>query len=164
MRHSCPFATVLLPRLPFLRRVALVLALSLGLAAGLRAQDTTERVENSAAPRSGLESGAGLVTCWGMTVTTLTPDIARQFRIDASRQGAIVTAVKPGSTAAIASGMLVGDLIEEVNSKRITSVSEFSIATQSKKDTLRLIVRQGAFSRIAFLYPMDACQRSGSER
>lgn len=164
MRHSCPFATALLPRLPFLSRAALVLALSLGLAAGLRAQGAIERIEDNPAQESDLEQGDILVTCWGMTVAALTPDLARQFQIDASRQGVVVTAVTPHSTAHIDTGMLPGDLIEEIGSNRITSVSEFSRATQRKNATLRLIVRQGAFSRIAFLYPVDACHRPGSGR
>ena len=84
---------------------------------------------------------------WGMTVADLTPDIARRFQLDASREGVVVTAVEPGSPAASA-GIQPGDLIEEVNRKAVTSVAEFStaIADLNDEDTLLVLARRGTFT------------------
>ena len=84
---------------------------------------------------------------WGMTVADLTPDIARRFQLDASREGVVVTAVEPDSPAASA-GIQPGDLIEEVNRKTVTSVTEFStaIADLNDEDTLLVLARRGTFT------------------
>ena len=84
---------------------------------------------------------------WGMTVANITPGIARRFQLDTNRRGVVVTAVEPGSPAAVA-GIQPGDVIEEVNRKAVASVEEFSkaVAEQKDTDTLLVLARRGTFT------------------
>ena len=82
---------------------------------------------------------------WGMTLSNLTPDVTRQFRIDSDRKGVAVTEVEPGSPAADA-GLQPGDVIEEVNRKTVTSVEEFTKALTEDQDTMLVLVRRGTMT------------------
>ncbi len=84
---------------------------------------------------------------WGMTVANITPEIARQFRLENDKKGVIVTEVEPGSPAASA-GIQPGDLIEEVNRKAVTSVDEFTkaVADLKEEETLLVLARRGTFT------------------
>jgi hypothetical protein len=145
-----------LPQLPFLYRAALVLGLSLGLAPGLLAQDA---ILDDA--RMVVEVERTL----GMTIATLTPDLAQQYKnIRASYQGVVVTAVTPGGPAARA-GLVPGELIEEirvldpvtrsVKSERITSVHEFvraaRLSSKNNRERLHMISRQSHFTRPLYI-------------
>ena len=58
-------------------------------------------------------------------------------------QGVVVAAISPDSTAAN-SGLRVGDVIQEVNRKPVTSATEFDRAMkQAGKDPLLLVNRGG---------------------
>ena len=59
----------------------------------------------------------------GVTVQTLTPELARQFNVK-SDKGVVVTAVKPGSVAALA-GIQPGTVILQVNREPVNSAEEF---------------------------------------
>jgi serine protease Do len=84
---------------------------------------------------------------WGMTVANITPEIARQFRLENDKKGVIVTEVEPGSPAA-AAGIQPGDLIEEVNRKAVISVDEFTkaVAELKEEETLLVLARRGTFT------------------
>lgn len=84
---------------------------------------------------------------WGMTVANITPEIARQFRLENDKKGVIVTEVEPGSPAA-AAGIQPGDQIEEVNRKAVTSVDEFTkaVAELKEEETLLVLARRGSFT------------------
>ena len=80
----------------------------------------------------------------GLSVQTLTSDLARQMKFEGER-GVVVTSVTPGSAAEEA-GLQRGDLIKEVNRKEVTSVQDFhaAIKAMGKSDTAAFLVKRGA--------------------
>ncbi len=87
----------------------------------------------------------------GLTVQTLTPELAKQF--DATPgEGVVVTRVEAGSAAA-AAGIRTGDIILEVNRKSVDSAEAFDrrvVASRSTKRVL-LLVRSGEAQRYVVL-------------
>jgi serine protease Do len=59
---------------------------------------------------------------FGLTLQNVTPDIARQIRLD-DRRGAVITSVEPGSSAAQA-GLRPGDVIVRVGREAIESAAD----------------------------------------
>ena len=83
----------------------------------------------------------------GVQVEAITPDIAEQLQLPASIRGVVVDSVDPSSVAA-ESGLNRGDVIQEVNHKPITSVSEYEHAIQATgKGTVLLLVNNGGVTR-----------------
>lgn len=83
----------------------------------------------------------------GLTVQTLTPELAEQF--DArSGEGVIVTEVRPGSIAAMA-GIKAGTIILQANRKQVKSAAEFQRAIRESADDKRLLllIRAGGTQR-----------------
>jgi serine protease Do len=60
----------------------------------------------------------------GMQMAALTPQLAQRFGYGKGEKGVVVTDVEPGSRAASA-GVHPGDLIREVNHKRVTTPEEY---------------------------------------
>ena len=81
---------------------------------------------------------------WGMTVANITPEIGRRFQLERTQKGVIVTEIDPGSSAEVA-GIQVGDVVEEVNRKKVDSVEDFTKAMSEakEKETLLLLARRG---------------------
>jgi serine protease Do len=79
----------------------------------------------------------------GLSVQTLTPDIARQLGYGDDK-GVVISGVVPGGAADDAA-LQRGDLIKEINRVRIGSVQEYEAAVRDAKsgDTLALLVRRG---------------------
>jgi len=61
----------------------------------------------------------------GVTVMDLTRDIARQLGLGSTERGAVVVKVEPGS-AADEAGLRKGDVIQEIDKKRITGLEDFN--------------------------------------
>jgi serine protease Do len=80
----------------------------------------------------------------GVTVESLTPEIAQQLKLPASTKGVVVDKVNPSSDAAEA-GLQQGDVIQEVNHQAVTTAQEFHRAMSSvQKDTpVLLLVNRG---------------------
>jgi serine protease Do len=81
---------------------------------------------------------------FGMSVQPLTPDVARELRID-GQKGVVVTDVDPDGRAADA-GLQPGDVIQQVDGKAVATVGELRSAVRdqsSDKPTLLLVVREG---------------------
>ncbi|HXG19885.1 MAG TPA: DegQ family serine endoprotease [Methylomirabilota bacterium] len=99
-----------------------------------------ELTDQQAKASSTEESGES----WGMTVSNLTPEVARRFQLERNQKGVIVSDVDPGSPAELA-GIQVGDIIEEVNRQPVESVDDFNKAMADAKDkeTLLLLARRG---------------------
>jgi serine protease Do len=93
-------------------------------------------------------SGSGGGTLAGVSVDTLTPDIARQLNIPPTIRGVVVDDIDNNSNA-YGAGLRTGDVIEEVNRQPVSSVGDFNAALQKsgKKDVLLRVRRasQGAF-------------------
>ena len=87
----------------------------------------------------------------GLTVQTLTPDLARQLGIQPEK-GVVVAQVAPGSVAALA-GINPGAVILEVNRKPVSNAEEFrrAVAQTPKKGTVLLLVKDGQYSRYVAL-------------
>ncbi len=81
----------------------------------------------------------------GLAVQELTPDLAEQFGYKAG-QGVLIAEVEPGSTAA-AAGMRPGQLIIEVNRKRVRSVDEFMKALKQSRERVLFRIKDGELSR-----------------
>jgi serine protease Do len=87
----------------------------------------------------------------GLSVQTLTPELARQFGAKAG-QGAVVTDVAPGSIAAMA-GIRRGAVILEVDRKAVNSAAEFQQAldrSAGDKQVL-LLISENEMSRYVVL-------------
>jgi serine protease Do len=79
----------------------------------------------------------------GVEVAGLNAHIARQLGIPETTKGVVVSNIDPSSKMAD-SGLQKGDVIQEVNHKPVTNVSEFQKAiSQSGTEPLLLVNRQG---------------------
>jgi serine protease Do len=92
-----------------------------------------------------LEVAAGATEELGMTVQTLTPEIAESLGIDADTSGVVVAGVEPGS-AADEAGLQRGDVIVEANRKSVGNEKEFAdaVGKVAEKKTVLLLVRRGS--------------------
>lgn len=81
----------------------------------------------------------------GVQVENLTPDTAQQLKLSPQTKGVVVDQVSPDSKAADA-GLQRGDVIQQVNHKAVSSVSEFKQAmtgTTNDAPVLLLVNRDG---------------------
>jgi serine protease Do len=92
-----------------------------------------------------LEVSAGTTEELGLTVQTLTPEIAESLGIDADISGVVIAGVEPGSAAGEA-GLQRGDVILEANRKPIDNEKEFAEAVRGVAETksVLLLVRRGS--------------------
>lgn len=74
----------------------------------------------------------------GITVHTVTPDLAEQFKIK-SGEGVVVTDVDEGSIAALG-GIRSGDVILQVDRKPVNSAAEFNRAINKASDEKRVLL------------------------
>ncbi len=94
----------------------------------------------------GGEEGEGGASGFGMTLSPVTPQIARQLELPPSSSGVVVTDVEPDSAAAEA-GIRRGDVIKRVNGKEVTSIDSVRsalTAPNNGKPALVMVSRQGA--------------------
>ncbi len=87
----------------------------------------------------------------GLTVQTLTPELAQKFDAQAG-EGVLVVAVRPDSVAAMA-GIEPGAIILQVNRQPVRNAAEFTQAVQQAlaQRRLLLLVRQGGIQRFVAL-------------
>ncbi len=81
---------------------------------------------------------------FGMSVSPLTPELAREYSLPRSTRGVVVTDVDPDGAAA-ASGVEPNDVIEKVNGRSTTTIDELKTAIDHAdgKPALVLVNRQG---------------------
>jgi serine protease Do len=79
----------------------------------------------------------------GITVRELTPELANRLRLP-DVKGVVIVEVNPTGVAA-ESGLNRGDLIQEINGKKIVTVADYdkALAVTKKGDLLRILVRRG---------------------
>jgi serine protease Do len=101
-----------------------------------------------AAAVSGRDSASDL----GMTVETLTPQLASQLGLENGAKGVAVTKVDPGSMAARV-GIARGDIVVTVGDEEISDVKQFreAMSQQSLKDGIRLQVMRDGIKRFVFV-------------
>jgi len=87
----------------------------------------------------------------GLTVQTLTPQLAEQFDARVG-EGVVVTQVKPGSIAALA-GIKIGDVILQVNRKRVDTAAAFNrvVGESRREKRVLLLIRSGKSQRYVVL-------------
>jgi serine protease Do len=105
-------------------------------------------LESRFAGGMGSESALDL----GMTVQTLTPELARQARAEEDEQGVVVTAVEPGGLAARV-GIGPGDVIVSVGGSAIADISDFrdAIKEEDLSRGIRMQVKREGVRRFVFL-------------
>jgi serine protease Do len=88
----------------------------------------------------------------GMSVQTLTPDIARELGYKAGMRGVVVTDVDPTGPAA-KTGIRPKDVITKVQDEKIDDADDFKAALRKYKGEggVRLIVKNGEMQRFAYL-------------
>ncbi len=98
------------------------------------------KVEKMTADTAAAVSRPESMEKMGLTVTTLTGELADQYGYKGEK-GVVVTGIETGSAAALA-GMKPGILIQEVNREKIENVKEFEKAIEkSGKKPILLLVR-----------------------
>ncbi|HXU93516.1 MAG TPA: Do family serine endopeptidase [Gallionella sp.] len=85
-------------------------------------------------------SAESQLTRLGLTVQTLTPDLARQFDLE-ENQGVLITGVEDGSLAAM-SNLQPGDLIVEADRKPVASVEELRSILAKDRDQILLLIKR----------------------
>jgi len=87
----------------------------------------------------------------GLTVQTLTPQLAEQFDAEPG-EGVVVTEVRPGSIAAMA-GIETGSVILQVNREAVKSAADFQRTVKQGAGDKRvlLLVRKGGMQRYVVL-------------
>jgi serine protease Do len=83
-------------------------------------------------------------SAWGLTVQEITPDLARRLGLNPDEEGVVISGVKPGSSAADA-GLRPGDIVKEVDRKKIKDVDDYNRAIQkaTKSGGVLLLVKRG---------------------
>jgi serine protease Do len=95
--------------------------------------------------RASIEKDGTNSSLDGVSVQSLTPETAREMKLDPETKGVVVADIDPSSHAADA-GLREGDVIQQVNRQPVKSVQDFNRAMASaKKDdpTLLLVNREG---------------------
>jgi serine protease Do len=79
----------------------------------------------------------------GVDLETLTPEVATKLNLPVSIQGVLVTFVNQGSVAS-ASGLRIGDVIQEVNGIRVIAVEDVGeiLANLQDKNPVRLLIHR----------------------
>jgi Do/DeqQ family serine protease len=105
-------------------------------------------------PEAAASKGSGPLA--GVSVDSLTPEKARQYRLPEGTTGVVVTDVEPNSDAA-AAGMRPGLVILEVARQSVNTVAEFNVAQQklAGKKSAMLRVRDGSGARFMLVQPQD---------
>src|SRR5262245_9873922 len=90
------------------------------------------------------QAGTGTTEDLGLTVQTLTPELAETLGLDRSLKGVVVTQVEPDGPAAEA-GLRRGDVILEVNRKQVKDVEAYRKAMKAtgKGKSVLFLVRRG---------------------
>jgi len=94
--------------------------------------------------RGGSRLGGSVSALDGLAVSDLSPELQRKYEIPARLGGVVVTDVEADSRAAY-SGLRAGDLVLEVNRRRVASVAELREALSRPARLVALLIyREGA--------------------
>ncbi len=100
------------------------------------------------------ETAKAITTDLGLTVQTLTPELAEQFDWPREEKGVLITGVEPGSAGAEA-GLRRGDLIKEINRKVVENTKDYTELLQKAKkgESLLLFIKRGSRTFYATVKP-----------
>lgn len=89
----------------------------------------------------------------GVDVQNLSPDLSEQLNLPAGTKGVVVTQVDPSSPAA-AAGLDRGMVIQEVNHKPVSTISQYKQAMAGlNNQSVLLLVNQGGVTRYVVVEP-----------
>lgn len=77
---------------------------------------------------------------FGLSLQTLTPELAQQLGYSTKQKGVVISAVEPGS-AAESAGLRTGNLIDEVNKMAVTNLQEMEAALNKSPHPKRILLR-----------------------
>ena len=88
----------------------------------------------------------------GVTVQTLTPELAARLKVDGNQQGVVVTDVSPGGLGQIG-GLGRGDIIIAVGNTKVTDADGFlaAVAKEDLQQGIRLQAMRDGLRRFVFL-------------
>ncbi len=96
-------------------------------------------------------------TSWlGITVQTLTPDLAKKFGYDENLKGVIVVDVDPKGPAA-EKGIRRGDVIREMNNREVSSIRDYRriLEKSNPKEGVLLWIQRGEHTFYVAIYPNE---------
>jgi serine protease Do len=85
----------------------------------------------------------------GVSVQNLTPDITQELNLPSSTHGVLVTQVDPSSAAAESGVIRRGTVIQEVNHKPVSNISQYKQALAGAQGTVLLLVNNGGVTQYA---------------
>ena len=111
-----------------------------------KAEEEGLLAENGISPKEKFDRGTDIGTL-GMTVTRITPLARETFGLSKDVEGVVVTKLEPRGEAAKA-GVIVGDVVEEINKQAISTPDAFSKVIAKAKNSgktfvLLLVNREG---------------------
>ena len=116
-------------------------------------REEAEAVPAAAAAPEGEEESSDL-TVLGMTVTSITPEIAEELNLPSDAEGLAVAEVDEASEA-FEKGLRVGDVITEAGQQSVTTVADFEARMDEAKEagrrSLLLLVRRAGEPRFVAL-------------
>lgn len=77
----------------------------------------------------------------GIIVREITPEFARSYGLPVS-SGVIITDIEPGSAAA-ESGLMKGDIVVEVNRKKVQTLNDYDAAVRQNRGSILFLVKRG---------------------
>jgi len=100
------------------------------------------------------ETEKEITTDLGLTVQTLTPDLAEQFNWSRDEKGVLITGVDPGGAGAEA-GLRRGDLIKEIDRQEIETTEDYQriLGKTKKGESVLLLIKRGTRTFYTTLMP-----------
>ena len=100
------------------------------------------------------ETEKEITTDLGLTVQTLTPDLAEQFNWSRDEKGVLITGVDPGGAGAEA-GLRRGDLIKEIDRQEIKTTEDYQriLGKTKKGESVLLLIKRGTRTFYTTLTP-----------
>ena len=95
-------------------------------------------------PEETTETEKAITTDLGLTVQTLTPDLAEQFNWSRDEKGVLITGVDPSGAGAEV-GLRRGDLIKEIDRQNVESTEDYSriVGKAKKGESLLFLIKRG---------------------
>jgi len=95
-------------------------------------------------PEEIAETEKGITTDLGLTVQTLTPDLAEQFNWSREEKGVLITGVDPSGAGAEV-GLRRGDLIKEIDRQNVESTEDYSriLGKAKKGESVLFLIKRG---------------------
>ena len=100
------------------------------------------------------ETEKAITTDLGLTVQTLTPELAEQFNWSREEKGVLITGVDPSGAGAEA-GLRRGDLIKEIDRQEIETTEDYKriLGKTKKGESVLFLIKRGTRTFYTTLTP-----------